>query len=162
LLRSGFFWELVGAEFIFPKTKNPFQESKMKLALVVISTLIITSCAYVPYARESKKKPREGGIISLKSDHRPEDRQKAEQLMAQNCGGSPVKILEEGEVTVGQSTSSTARKTNDNGSSGFKIGGLNFGGSSPGENTNGTSETTQLREWQISYTCEHPAAGRRK
>lgn len=129
------------------------------LALIVtiatVSTLV--GCAYVPYARESKKKPREGGIISLHTDPRPEDRMKAESLMASNCGpGYMAKVLEEGEVAVGTRTTGQASRGRDEApTSGFKIGGFSLGGS-PGtsDTTNTASETTSLREWQISYICE--------
>lgn len=121
-------------------------------------TIIFSGCAYVPYAREAKKKPREGGVISLKSDHRPEDEQKAQAMMAANCGsGSSVKILEEGEVVVGERSSSNANKTNQmQNSGGLSLGsGFSLGGRArPSENTNTVSETTQLREWQIVYACE--------
>jgi len=119
--------------------------------------LACVGCAYVPYAREAKKKPREGGVIALRTDHRPEDRQKADTLMAMNCAGANVKVLEEGEVVVGERSSSSSQKTNDtahgggwNLGSGFRLGGSN----QPSENTNTTTETTQVKEWQISYVCE--------
>jgi hypothetical protein len=121
-------------------------------------TVVVSGCAYVPYAREAKKKPHEGGVISLKTDHRPEDDQKAQAMMAANCGSNAsVKVLEEGEVVVGERSNTNANKTNqmqDSGGfslgNGFKLG----GGSRPSENTNTVSETTQLKEWQIAYTCE--------
>lgn len=118
---------------------------------------LLSSCAYVPYARESKKKPREGGVISLKPDHRPEDRQKAEAMMSSNCGSDKiVKVVEEGEVVVGERSSSNSNRSNSmQDSGGLKFGGLRIGGyDRPTENTNSVSETTQLREWQIAYICE--------
>jgi hypothetical protein len=113
---------------------------------------------YQPYAREVKRKPNEGGVIALKSEHRPEDRQRADSMMASNCGSnSIVKVSEEGEVAVGEKTKSNSNKVQDNGSvgSGFSLGGLHFGSANPrpGENTDTTTETVQVKEWQIAYNC---------
>ncbi|MCO5144195.1 MAG: hypothetical protein M9962_13990 [Oligoflexia bacterium] len=126
-------------------------------AAALCLALILNGCAYVPYARESKKKPREGGVISLKSDHRPEDQQKAQAMMAANCGNDRmVKILEEGEVVVGERSNTNSNSSNRmQDSGGFRLGGLRIGGSQqPGMNTNSVSQTEQIREWQIAYTCE--------
>ncbi|MGZ3693966.1 MAG: hypothetical protein ACXWQO_07175 [Bdellovibrionota bacterium] len=126
------------------------------LSALVIAT-VISGCAYVPYARESKKKPREGGIISLKTEHRDEDRIKADSMMASNCGsGWAPRVTEEGEVAVGTRTSGQASRGRDQeASSGFKIGAFSLGGN-PGttDSTNTVSETSTLREWQIVYVCE--------
>lgn len=109
---------------------------------------------YQPYAREVKKKPSEGGVIALKPEHRPEDRQKADQLMATNCGTSLVKVTEEGEVIVGQKTNSSASTTQEKKDESVNVGGLSFlTGSKPSTDTQTNSETTQLKEWQIAYSC---------
>lgn len=128
---------------------------KKTLLATLSLALVLSSCAYVPYAREAKKKPRQGGLISLKTDHRPEDRQKAEQMMAANCGSIPVNILEEGEVVIGHRSSSSANKSNEMADSGgIQLGGLRLGGGqTPSERTNTVSETTEMKEWQISYEC---------
>lgn len=129
----------------------------MKKILVLIVSVLVTACAVVPYAREVKKKPREGGVIALKTDHRPEDRQRADAIMAANCGSdATVSITDEGEVVVGEKTNSNANKTNENRPvNSFGIGGLSFGSAAtrPTESTSVTSETTQLKEWQIAYNC---------
>ena len=134
----------------------------MKNILVCISVIgFIAGCAtvpYQPYAREVKKKPSEGGIIALKTEHRPEDRQKADSLMAANCGlENTVKVLEEGEVAVGEKTLTKSEKVqNEKEKSGFSIGGLHFGSQQkvPAENTDTTSERVAVHEWQISYACQ--------
>jgi hypothetical protein len=132
-------------------------KNQLVLAMLVLST-VLAGCAYVPYARESKKKPREGGVISLKPDPREEDRQKANAMMMTNCGpGYSPKITEEGEVSVGQRTSGSANKNNNARSSGFNLGSgfsLGGGGTVPGETTNSVQETSDIREWQIAYVCE--------
>ena len=129
----------------------------MKKSVFVLAALLVVGCAYIPYAREAKKKPREGGVIALHTDPRPEDRQKADSLMAMNCGSdATVKVMEEGEVVVGQRTNSSGTQRAENSyDDGLKIGGISFGGGGgPGTRMDSSQETTQMREWQISYVCE--------
>jgi hypothetical protein len=119
---------------------------------------LISACAtvpYEPYAREVKKKPREGGTIALRESHRPEDRARADFLMSANCGDTVVKVQEEGEVVVGAKTNTSSNKHQSQDSeSVFSIGGIAFAsGARPGENTNTQSETSQVKEWQINYQC---------
>ena len=86
----------------------------------------------------------------MRSDNRSEDRAKAETIMAANCQGATVKVLEEGEAVVGEKTHSTAKKNNEDAeNSGFSLGGMRFANANstyPGERTNTSSETTQLKE----------------
>lgn len=121
-------------------------------AVSVVSSVALSGCSTIPYAREVKKRPSEGGVIALRATHSPEDRAKAETLMRSNCSAGSLKILEEGEVAVGTKTTSDARTSQDQGNTGFSIGALTFG-SDPSSRTSGSSETTQLTEWQISYEC---------
>ncbi|MCO5142307.1 MAG: hypothetical protein M9962_04360 [Oligoflexia bacterium] len=129
---------------------------KYLLSLMVIG-FIISSCAtlpYEPYAREVKKKPRNGGVIALRMNNRAEDRMKAESLMRYNCGDSNiVKVLEEGEVVVGEQTSSTSSRNNYP-TSGLSFGssGFSFGSASTDERET-HSTTNQIREWQLTYEC---------
>lgn len=132
----------------------------MKKLVVLAPALLIVACAtvpYQPYAREVKKKPREGGTIALKSEHRPEDRARAEFLMGANCGASStVSVTEEGEVVVGEKTNSSSNRHQQmERDSGFSIGGIAFasGSGRPGENTSTESSTVQLKEWHIAYQC---------
>ena len=113
---------------------------------------------YQPYAREVKRKPGVGGEIALKTEHRDEDRAKAQATMDSNCGGSLAKVEEEGEVTVGQTTNSQTNQDYRSGTHGAKVGSLFgvpivSGGTSAGADTTGTSVTTDLREWVIKYSC---------
>jgi hypothetical protein len=129
------------------------------LVLTGVSAFFV-ACQTVPYqgkAREVKRKPSEGGIIALSVDHRPEDRTKADEKMKSNCPQAKVKILEEGEVAVGQTTTSNASEAYRP-SSQRKVGSV-FGmplvtGQAAGTDTATSSTTTQLKEWQISYECE--------
>lgn len=123
-------------------------------ASLVATLAFITGCAIVPYAREVKKKPTEGGVVAMRTHHTPEDRAKAESMIASNCGANNYKILEEGEVVVGEKTHSTSNKSTDTSNSQpLRWGSLTFGSSTPTENTNTSSETVQIKEWQISYQC---------
>ena len=131
----------------------------MKKLVVLCLAALVSGCAtlpYQPYAREVKKKPSEGGLIALKTEHRPEDRARADSLMAANCGSDAiVKVKEEGEAVVGEKTNTSQNKYQENRDTGFKLGGITFanGGTRPEENTNSVSETVQLKEWHISYEC---------
>jgi hypothetical protein len=134
---------------------------------VAAAVLFMTACQtmpYQPYAREVKKKPSEGGVIALKTEHRPEDRQKAEQLMTTNCGSAQVKVTEEGEVVVGQKTNSNASSYADKKDESVNVGGLSFltGNQKNTVDTNSSSETTQLKEWQIVYNCVAESGTKKK
>ncbi len=141
----------------------------MKLGLVVSTAaivLIIAGCQtmpYQPYAREVKRQPGNGGEIALRTEHRDEDRLKAQSMMTTNCGSTPVKVLEEGEVVVGQTTNSNASQTHQQGQEGQQVGTL-FGmpitsGSQQASNNTATSATTTaLKEWNIKYQCEKAVA----
>lgn len=127
--------------------------------LIAAAAVFFVSCQTVPYqgrAREVKKKPSEGGIIALTVDHRPEDRMKADEKMKANCGSSTVKILEEGEVAVGQTTTSNASEAyrpNTKKKVGSIFGMPLISGQEAGTDTSTSSTTTQIKEWQISYEC---------
>lgn len=142
----------------------------MKKIIGLFVSLSVVGCAtlpYEPYAREVKKKPREGGLIALHTQYKPEDRQRAETLMASNCGSeATAQVAEEGEVVVGEKTNSTSNshKTQESDSF-FSLNSMSFKqGTRPGENVNTSSETVQMKEWQISYNCQKlqaivPASG---
>jgi len=135
----------------------------MKFIIIFfISSLFLTACQtmpYQPYARDVKKKPAQSGIIALKPEHRDEDRNKAQSMMQSNCGTLPVKVLEEGEVVVGQESTTDSNTTKNQGEKSSQVGSL-FGlplmssGKDPSESTTAKVSTTQLKEWQISYECE--------
>lgn len=133
----------------------------MKYFYLMAVAFFFTACQtmpYQPYARDVKRLPNQGGVIALKTEHRDEDRTKAESMMKKNCGNAAVKIKEEGEVTVGQTTTGNAKETKDEGSEGLKLGSLfgvpvMSGASDPSKNTSTTSTTTAVKEWQISYEC---------
>ena len=131
---------------------------KLVLALPVAFFAGCQTMPYQPYAREVKRKPGVGGEIALKTEHRDEDRAKAQATMDSNCGSSIVKVEEEGEVTVGQTTNSQTNQDYRSGTHGAKVGSLFgvpivSGGTSAGSDTTGTSVTTDLREWVIKYSC---------
>lgn len=137
----------------------------MKL-LVFLAAISLTACQsmpYQPYAREVKRVPGTGGEIALKIDHRDEDRTKAQTIMAANCGTAEVKIVEEGEVVVGQTTNTNAQETHNGATAGTKVGSLwgmpiMSGGHSATNDTNATATTTNLKEWNIKYSCEKAQA----
>lgn len=136
----------------------------LKHVLLLSAALFFIGCQtmpYQPYARDVKRKPSEGGVIALKTEHNEQDRAKAESMMKSNCGTTPVKVLEEGEVTVGETTSGSATEKHQAGASGSKVGSLfgmpiTSGGVDPSKNTHTTTTTTALKEWQISYACGNP------
>lgn len=128
------------------------------VASILLSLVGCQTMPYQPYARDVKKTPQQGGVIALKTEHRDEDRAKAEMMMKKNCGDLSVKIKEEGEVVVGQTTSGSSKETKDNGAAGIKLGSLfgmpvTSGSEDPSKNTATSSSTTNINEWQISYEC---------
>jgi hypothetical protein len=129
--------------------------------LATVSALYVGCQAmpYVPYARDVKRKPQQGGVIALRTEHRDEDRAKAEKMMTTNCNSQNVKIIEEGEVAVGQTTSGSAQETKQKGSEGSEVGNLFgipliSGQQDPSKKTASVSTTTNITEWQINYECQ--------
>ena len=133
---------------------------KAKYVVPVLVMMGLSGCQTVPYqgqARDVKKKPQEEGVIAIPSEFRDEDRAKADQKMAANCAPGAFKVMEEGEVAVGQKTESNTSES-DRASSQTKVGSL-FGiplvsGQAAGKDSQSSQTTTQLKEWQISYKCD--------
>jgi len=80
----------------------------------------------------------------------------ADALMAKNCGVNPVIVTEEGEVVVGSTTSSNSKATSEKEhASSFNLAGMKFLSNPPDvKNTETSSQTTAIKEWQISYNCK--------
>ena len=134
----------------------------MKLFFSTIATIALCGCqtVYVPQARDVKKKPHSGGVIALKTDHRDEDRQKAEMMMQTTCQPQKYSILEEGEIITGQETKIVGNESHRDDSR--RTAGSLFGipvvsGQAAGTQTQQSSTTTQLKEWQFSYACDGQA-----
>lgn len=121
--------------------------------------ILFTGCQTMPYqgvARDIKRKPSVEGVVAIPLNFRDEDRSKAEQKMASNCGAGQYKVLEEGEVAIGQKTDSSGKET-DRKSTQTQVGSL-FGipltsGDAGGKNSESSQTTTQIKEWQIAYKC---------
>lgn len=142
------------------KLQNMFSVSMKALCLTAL--LMASGCVtipYKPYARDVKKKAQQGGIVALKVEHRDEDRAKAQEMMERTCQPTAVKVLEEGEVVVGQETKVKGSTSFEEGKQGEKVGDLFgiplvSGSKAPGQETESSSSTLQIKEWQISYECE--------
>ena len=128
--------------------------------LLIPTSVFFTGCQTVPYqgqARDVKKKPMEGGILALPLEPRDEDRMKADLKMKQNCQNLAVKVLEEGEVVVGQKTNSTSSENNREKSKQNygNLFGIPVVSTNPGGKDMSSSTTTEnIKEWQISYECQ--------
>lgn len=122
--------------------------------------VLMTACQTVPYqgqARDVKRKPKEGGLIAIPVDYRPEDRYKADEKMRNNCAPLVVKVTNEEEAVVGQKTETDSRDTHREKNE-SQVGSL-FGipmvaGDAGGKDTKSSATTTSIKEWQISYQCE--------
>lgn len=120
---------------------------------------VLSGCQTVPYqgqARDIKRKPQEEGVVAIPLNFRDEDRLKADQRMQSNCSPGQFKVLEEGEVAIGQETKSSGKET-DRRSTEHQVGKL-FGipvtsGEAGGKNTESSQVVTSIKEWQISYRC---------
>ncbi len=133
------------------------------LALPLLSIVGCQTMPYQPYAREVKRQPGKGGEIALRTEHRDEDRAKAQSMMGTNCGSTAIKVLEEGEVVVGQTTNSNATQTRNQGSQGTTIGTflgmpVTSGATQASNDTAMSATTTALKEWNIKYECETSVA----
>ncbi|MFZ3228843.1 MAG: hypothetical protein WA160_01465 [Pseudobdellovibrio sp.] len=136
--------------------------NKMQSFIVFSIVLGLSACQtlpYQPYARDVKKKPGQNGIVAMHLDNRDEDQAKAKQMMSNNCGSLAVKVLEEGEVVVGQEVKSAADTTKSKAVSGTQVGSLfglpiTSGGADAKDSTQSSSVTTSVKEWQLSYECE--------
>jgi hypothetical protein len=140
---------------------------KFILVLLGLSIWFITGCQTVPYqgqARDVKRKPQTEGVVAIAVNHRDEDRQKADEKMKSNCAPYPVQVLEEGEVAVGETTTTdgkeTERKSTER-SMGSFLGMDLKSGEAAGKNVSSSSTTTKVKEWQIAYKCEHKASAKR-
>lgn len=127
--------------------------------IVAIVCVFLQACQTVPYqgqARNVNKKPQESGVIAIATDYRPEDRSKADDYMKQNCSPFPVKVMEEGEVAVGQKTSASSSET-DRASTKTNVGSFLgmpvFSGKEGGKDATSNSVVTNVNEWQIKYEC---------
>lgn len=132
---------------------------KKLMALAVFAALsACQTMPYQPYARDVKKKPNQNGVIALRLEHRDEDRAKAQMMMESNCRPSPVKVLEEGEVVIGQESTTNSNTSKNAGEASQSMGSLfgiplTSGGKDPSETTSAKVSTTNVKEWQISYEC---------
>jgi hypothetical protein len=125
----------------------------MKLAISTVLLVVALGCATVPvvqpYAREVKKKPQDSGVIALHTNPTLDDRKYADTIMKQNCDGHTVKVIEEGEVAIGEQSHAVASK---------EVKEAGFFGRLLGEKdeVKPTSDTTKvaLKEWQIVYQCQ--------
>lgn len=130
-----------------------------KILLWSLISIVLTACQTVPYqgtARDVTLKPRKGGVISIPTNPRDEDRIKAEGMIARNCKPHLGEITEEGEVAVGTKVNSSGKETNRDDSR-AKVGSL-FGipitsGEASGTNTSTSSTTMAIKEWHITYNC---------
>ncbi len=129
---------------------------KVSLGLALLG-LLASACQHIPYARQVKSKPQQGGVIALNVNHVPEDRQKAEGMMQTTCGRSSYKIVEEGEAVIGTETTSSGNAYNNSygSGSGFSAFGVPLSG---GTSMNSNSSTVQKKEWQITYECQNVAS----
>ncbi len=131
-------------------------KNRVYLSLLTLIQIGCQSLPYQPYARDVKKRTDSGGVIALRTEHREEDLAKAKGMMERNCSGTDVRILEEGEVVVGEKTNSRSDQNSYPNSayatspSGFVSG---FGTTHTSNTQSGESTTTQLKEWQITYEC---------
>ena len=126
----------------------------MKHILYFIALVVLVQCATLPYepqAREVKRRPANGGVIALNLSYRQEDRARADIMMKSNCGNHDVQVSEEGEVVVGERQEATTDKNAKTTTNAFTLGGFNFGNEKPAEKT--TTNTVQVKEWQIAYNC---------
>jgi hypothetical protein len=132
---------------------------KIFLGLVILAIIGCQSLPYQPYARDVKKRPQQSGLIALNLNHRTEDSALAHKMMSTNCGPLKVKVIEEGEVVIGEKTTSNSNQRYESGESDAYVGNF-FGmpvvssGKDPATKTSSEASRVQIKEWQINYECE--------
>ncbi|MGE3756124.1 MAG: hypothetical protein AB7H97_00115 [Pseudobdellovibrionaceae bacterium] len=132
---------------------------KLLRMITIAGLCFATACQTIPYqgqARETKKRPGVNGVLALPNNPRAEDRTKAEQTMRSNCAPRSYKVVEEGEIVVGQNTVSDSSATNREKNE-HQVGKL-FGvpvvaGDAGGTDTSVRTKTEAIKEWQIAYEC---------
>ncbi len=128
--------------------------------LLIMGIVGCQSLPYQPYARDVKKRPQQSGLIALNLNHRQEDSALAQKMMASNCGQLKVKVIEEGEVVIGEKTTSNSNQRYESGESDATVGHF-FGmpvvaaGKDPSTKTSAEASRMQIKEWQINYECEN-------
>jgi len=128
----------------------------MKLTVSSLFVVALVGCAMdakpvQPYAREVKRKPQTSGVVALHQNPTPEDRKLAETMMKSNCGEAPVKVVDEGEVDIGEHSEGTALK--EKGQKEEKLFGLiSYKDEKPDQDKTKTT-TMKVKEWQIVYEC---------
>lgn len=131
-----------------------------------LTLLVLAGCQTMPYQGKARdvKRTRQGGVIAMAVDPRPEDRQVAEQKMQSTCNPNPYAIVEEGEVVVGTKSVQNDRSTfrDDTRKKQGKFLGMDVvSGEAGGVNTSTESTTEQLKEWQITYECSSQAPAKK-
>ena len=134
--------------------------------MALLCSLVLAGCQTMPYQGKARdvKRTRQGGVVAVSVDARPEDRQVAEQKMQSACNPNPYTILEEGEVVVGTKSVQNDRSTlRDDSRRKSKFLGMDVvTGEAGGVNSTTESTTEQIKEWQISYECSASASSTKK
>jgi hypothetical protein len=110
--------------------------------LLLLFLPLIAGCAT---ARMVEVEPGVGGVIAVFPPQDLDARAKANQLMLNNCGGGQFRVVSEGEVVVGQITTSDASRTKDKERT--------WDGKSETETATATTQTQNQTEWRITYRC---------
>ncbi len=108
----------------------------MRKILSFAAVLAILPMAACSSARVVSMEPGEGGQVALSARDSDGAREKAANLMAQNCAGHRYKVVKEGEEVVGSKTSSTSGKS---------IWSKSLRSTS--------SDTDNKTEWRMTYKC---------
>lgn len=134
----------------------------MKFFAFLISLILLSGCQMLEYkgqARDVKRRGGQGGILALPHSPRAEDQKIAEEKMRSACGALPYRILEEGEVVVGSKSVQSSKATNRDDTrrdAGTFLGMPVTSGEASGIETQTSSTTESVKEWQIQYECVIP------
>ena len=132
--------------------------------------ILMSGCQMLEYkgqARDVKKRSGQGGVLALPLNPRAEDQKVAEERMRAACGSQTYRVLEEGEVVIGTKSTQSARATmrdDTRRNEGQFLGMQLTSGEAGGTDTQTTSSTESVKEWQITYECvtQKPVQGARR
>ena len=123
--------------------------AKFSPAILSLLAFSLSGCAT---ARVVTKQPGTGGVIAVSSESNSSAREKAGDLMNENCGSGGYKIIEEGEAVVGSKSIHHQHEYQDATTKTSMFGGA-LKAYSGGNDRSSQSETNQKTEWRITYKC---------
>ncbi|MBX7058977.1 MAG: hypothetical protein K1X75_12995 [Leptospirales bacterium] len=130
---------------------------RISLFLALLAASVTAGCAS---ARMVSVQPGAGGTIGIGGGflQRDDARANANAMMATNCGNKSPRIVSEGEVVVGQTSSGSSQTSGQSttNAAGVRVGNVGVGQRRTDSQSQTVSNLTtrDITEWRIDYVCE--------